>query len=297
MYNRALPRPTSSGTLENDVKRQKIDRPSPYYYPQYQYGHPAFMTAAVPAPASSPAPYYSPPPLPATYESYWNQPVYPPPNLPYAATPQALAPAQDSPVPTTIEGPKKAPLKKNQSFADSDEEDNEEEEEEEEGSNEGSNEGNGNQSTSTIQGTSITLATEEDIAKWREERKKMWLLKISNKRKEHMEKMGIKEEELKGSSVLQETKKQKQFIQNIQNQVNRINPKANLNVKIVQREMAQENLQLLQFIKELGDSHLLEYELTPEEKSRLFGSPEDKQKNAKKPYIRNNNHTGNTRKR
>lgn len=269
------------------MKRQKIDQPSPYYFPQYQYGQPAPMTAPVPAPTPSPAPYYSPP-VPTTYGSYWNQPVYPPPNLPYVATPQPLAPApvHDSSA-STMRETQKEPLEKNPSFEESDAEENGEDGED------CDNEGNGDQPASTIQGTSITLATEEDIAKWREERKRMWLLKISNKRREHMEKMGIKEEELKGHSILQETKKQKQFIQNIQNQVNRTNPRANLNVKIVQREMAQENLQLLQFIKELGDAHLLDYELTTEEKSKLFGSPDDKQRNAKKPYTRNNNNNYN----
>lgn len=289
-YGRILPKPTSSGTLENDVKRQKIGQPSPYYIPPYQYGQSTPIVAPTPAPAPAPvpAPYYSPS-APTTYGPYWSQPVYRPPNFSYVATQPALAPIQDSLVPKMGEAIKE-PSKESSNFEPSDEEENADDEED------GDNGEQGDQSSSIIQGTSITLATEEDITKWREERKRMWLLKISNKRIEHMERMGIKEEELRGHSILQESKKQKQFIQNIQNQVNRTNPKANLNIKIVQRVMAQENLQLLQFIKELGDCNLLEHELTAKEKSKLFGSPEDKQRNAKKTYTRSNgNNSGNTR--
>lgn len=123
-----------------------------------------------------------------------------------------------------------------------------------------------------IPGTSITLETDEDIEKWKEERRKMWLLRISNKRKEHMEKMGIKEEDIrKTGNPLRESKKEQQFIKNIQAQVTRSNPKANLNIKLVQRGFAEENAKLLDFIVELGDCGFLEYELTQEEKDKLFG--------------------------
>lgn len=123
-----------------------------------------------------------------------------------------------------------------------------------------------------VPGTSITLGTEEDIAKWREERRKMWLLKISNNRKVHMENLGVTEEELNKTSILRESKKQKQFIQNIQNQVNRFDPRANLHLRIVQRGLSEENKKLLDFIEELGDAGLLEYELTQEERGKLFGN-------------------------
>lgn len=157
-----------------------------------------------------------------------------------------------------------------------------------------------------VAGTSITLVTEEDITKWREERKKMWLLKISNNKKKYMEEMGIKEDELRETkSVLQESKKQKQFINSIQSQVTRMNPKANLNIKIIQREMAKDNMKLIQFIKELGDAHLLDYELNEEEKEALFGITETglsnmrrpNQKNNRKPFQRNQNSGNNFKRR
>lgn len=140
-----------------------------------------------------------------------------------------------------------------------------------------------------VPGTSITLSTEADIMKWRDERRKMWLLKISNNKQKHMQDMGIKEDELKGQkSILVEGRKQKQFLQSIQNQVNRVNPRSNLNVRIVQREMAQENSQLLQFIKELGDANLFECELTQEEKDKLFGA-NDHYTNDRRVRANNNN--------
>lgn len=141
----------------------------------------------------------------------------------------------------------------------------------------------------SVPGTSITLVTDEDIAKWREERRKMWLIKISNNRKSHMDSMGIKEEEVNKTSVLREAKKDKQFIQSIQNQVNRFNPKSNLNTKIYQREMAGDNAKLLNFIEELGDCGLLEYELNQEEKNKLFRNNIDGDRREGRRYNNNNN--------
>ncbi|CCF60395.1 hypothetical protein KAFR_0K00400 [Kazachstania africana CBS 2517] len=129
-----------------------------------------------------------------------------------------------------------------------------------------------------ISGTAITLVTEEDIKKWREERRKMWLLKISNNKKMHMDKLGISEQEVNNTSVLKDTKKQKQFVQNIQNQVRRYNPKANLGLKIVQREMANDNTKILKFIEELGEAGILDHELTQAEKEVLFGGSNDKER-------------------
>ncbi|CAI4054151.1 hypothetical protein SUVZ_16G0930 [Saccharomyces uvarum] len=145
-----------------------------------------------------------------------------------------------------------------------------------------------------VPGTSIALVTDDDIKKWREERKKMWLLKISNNKTKHMQSMGIKEDELKGQpSILRESRKEKQFIQSIQNQVQRGNPKTDLNIKLIQREFANENSQILDFIKELGDASLLEYELTQGEKDVLFGTPEDNNRNNYKPNYRNRNTNSN----
>lgn len=123
----------------------------------------------------------------------------------------------------------------------------------------------------SIPGTSITLTSDEDIEKWREERRKMWLLKISNNKEKHRQELG-EEAEKPQCNAFQQTKKEKQFIQKIQNQVNRFNPRPNLNMGIVQRVMADQNSKLLDFIKELGDAKLLEYELNAEEKEKLFGS-------------------------
>ena len=159
----------------------------------------------------------------------------------------------------------------------------------------------------TVPGTSIALVTDEDIAEWREERKKMWLLKISNRKEQHREAMGIKEEEVSNmGNVLKESKKERQFIQSIQNQVNRFNPKVNLNLKIVQREMMDDNTKLLTFIKELGDAGLLEYELSEKEKNALFGNQDelnkfnnrrnDRFKGKRSNYSNNNNsNNGNNR--
>ena len=65
------------------------------------------------------------------------------------------------------------------------------------------------------------------------------------------------------------------------------NPKIDLNLKLIQREFANENSQLLDFIRELGDVGLLEYELSQQEKDVLFGSSEDNNKNHYKPNYKN----------
>ncbi|SCU80576.1 LAME_0B03796g1_1 [Lachancea meyersii CBS 8951] len=123
-----------------------------------------------------------------------------------------------------------------------------------------------------IQGTSITLESEHDIKQWREERRKMWLVKISNQREKHKADLGVEEVEPNNNLSFQSARKDKQFIQNIQNQISRYNPSPNLSLNLVQRTMAEENTSLLNFIKELGDAKLLEYELNEEEKEKLFGS-------------------------
>ncbi|CAR30219.1 Rsa1p [Lachancea thermotolerans CBS 6340] len=133
-----------------------------------------------------------------------------------------------------------------------------------------------------IPGTSITLESEEDIKKWREERRKMWLVKISNQREKHKSDLGIEEEDVSRNEAFQQVKRDKQFIQSIQNQINRSGPSPNLDLKLIQRTMAKENIKLLNFIKELGDAGLLQYELKEEEKQKLFGS------NSRQPGARTN---------
>lgn len=156
---------------------------------------------------------------------------------------------------------------------------------------------NDNKNGVNIQGTSIKLDTDEDIAKWKAERRKMWLLKISNKKEEHMKAMGIKEVDLKNTSVLNEAKKQKRFIQSIESQVHRYDPNANLNIKVVQRGMSVENDKILQFVQELGDVGLLTYELTDEEKDKLFGGMNNNNNNNGRKSFRNNKPYGNAQKK
>lgn len=139
-----------------------------------------------------------------------------------------------------------------------------------------------------VPGTTISLNTEEDIKKWRAERRKMWLIKISNNKKVHMERLQIKEEDLKSlENPLGQGRKDKQFIRNIQNQVCRTGPKVDLNTKLIQRRQAEENFQLLEFIEQLGEYGLLEHTLSETEKEKLFGAP-DSSKN--KHRMNNRNH-------
>lgn len=134
--------------------------------------------------------------------------------------------------------------------------------------------------TPVIQGTAIVLKSEEDIRIWREERRKMWLIKISNRRAFHREQLNIKEDEIK-RNPFHEARKEKNFIQNIQNQVKRYNSKPSLSTGLFQRSLKDENMQILDFIKELGDAGVLNYELTDKEKDILFGSRDRKYENKK----------------
>lgn len=270
---RPLPKPSSSGTLsggpqyEPANKRQRLQE------------NPVAGAGYLPPPL----PYHIPTPM-ATYPySMQSPPVSLPMPLPYMNngwSPQAYRePSQ------TIAGPRQQPqsvdnetVSRDEAYESGDDGSSQEEDPEEEQT------GATGSQTLTVPGTSITLVTEEDILKWREQRKKMWLLKISNNKQKHMEGMGIKEEDLKSQkSALQEGKKQKQFIQNIQNQVNRINPRSTLSVRIAQREMAQENSKLLDFIEKLGDAGLLHCELTEEEKEKLFGPQDSAQRKGRNP--------------
>ncbi|QLL30329.1 hypothetical protein HG536_0A01460 [Torulaspora globosa] len=272
---RPLPRPSSSGTLsggpqyEPTNKRQRLQET-----PAVGAGYPP-----------PPLPYHMPTPM-ATYP-YCMQPPpasHPMP-LPYMSNEWSAQPYREPP--QTIAGSRQQPQSVEIEAASGDEEGDErgnDESSQDESSEEQQSEATGSQPL-TVPGTSITLATEEDILKWREERKRMWLLKISNNKQKHMQGMGIKEEDLKvQKSALQEGKKQKQFIQNIQNQVNRINPRSTLSVRIAQREMAQENSRLLDFIEKLGDAGLLNCELTEEEKEKLFGPHDSTQKKGRNSY-------------
>ncbi|QLQ77895.1 hypothetical protein HG537_0A01420 [Torulaspora globosa] len=242
---RPLPRPSSSGTLgEPANKRQRLEEPLPYGM--------AMPMATPMATYPYQPPLHRPMPLPYMNDGWSSQPYREPLR--------------------TIGEPRQSEVVS-------------EDEEDESGSSQEEEHEATDSQTLTVPGTSITLATEEDILKWREQRKRMWLLKISNNRQKHMEGMGIKEEDLKGQkSALQEGKKQKLFIQSIQNQVNRINPRSTLSVRIAQREMAQENSKLLDFIEKLGDAGLLNCELTDDEKEKLFGPQDTAQKKGRNSY-------------
>lgn len=285
--SRGLPKPTSSGTLsnisdydQNNTKRQKLQSSiSPYDYAGAFYMQPNHGQVT---------PYYTQPPQQPvpTHGTYvlnqWTPQDYAHDRNVSSAPYKPITPSRPSEY-----------LEKEDSELDKRNTDSESDHAEqpvlqgEEAAPEVTEE------SIKVPGTSITLSTEADVMKWRDERRKMWLLKISNNKQKHMQEMGIKEDELKGQkSILVEGKKQKQFIQSIQNQVNRVNPRSNLNVRIVQREMAQENSQLLQFIKELGDANLFECELTQEEKDKLFGT-NDHYTNDRR--VRANNGNGNRR--
>lgn len=303
---RGLPRPTSSGTLSDsfenqNAKRQKVNG---HQRPLYSYAHASNINMY------QAAPYYPQHPqllattqgttlsttLNTTAKNHnWSpQPYYLPNNDQPVTQNQTPIARKNEPIPAILEikkddsedqiqneleyaknGDNDDDSRKTNSDFDSDADED--------------NHISAEEKSITVPGTSITLKTEADITKWRSERKKMWLLKISNNKLIHMDSMGIKECELKAQkSVLQESKKQKQFIKSIQNQVTRINPKSNLNVRMVQREMAQENLKLLQFIKQLGDANLLKHELTGEQKEKLFGTNDFNSKDKRGRYHKNN---------
>lgn len=265
--SRPLPRPSSSGTLsggsefEPASKRARVQQ-SPVPPVAYQ--------AQIQSSLAQPQPYHA-------QQPYGGRPV-----------PQPYAMNQWSPEPYYQE-PQQVARQQNPELRKVEEavEENESEEDEEEPVEADSGmEG----SVVSVPGTSITLNTMEDIEKWREERKRMWLLKISNNKLKHMQSMGIQEDELKGQKgPLHEAKKQKQFIQSIQSQVSRINPKSTLSGKVAQREMARENSKLLDLIGKLGDANLLSYELSEEEKEKLFGSSTQ---NDRRGRTNHNNNSG-----
>ncbi|KAH3903445.1 Rsa1p SCDLUD_001085 [Saccharomycodes ludwigii] len=140
---------------------------------------------------------------------------------------------------------------------------------------EGTNVTNKTANPIVIPGTKITLSSEKEILQWREERKKMWLLKISNKKDEHAKTLGIDlikdQDKLNNNkNIFREARKDKEFIEKITNQVRRYNPKPNLTLSILQKEQKLENLKILNFIKELGDAGYLDHELTQMERNKLF---------------------------
>lgn len=264
--SRPLPRPSSSGTLSGGSTLEPVNKRARLQ--------------------QSPIPpiVYPPSSQPYLVQPYHVQQPYGVPMMP-----QPFARNQWSPEPSYRE-PVQAPKQQQKPVEDElEEEDDDENEEEDE------DKGlldSASVPVISVPGTSITLNTMEDITKWREERKKMWLLKISNNKLKHMQDMGIQEDELKGHrGPLQDAKKQKQFLQSIQSQVSRINPRSTLSVRVAQREMARDNSKLLDFIEKLGDSNLLTYELTESEKEKLFGSNNQndrRERNNNTPSFRKN---------
>ncbi|KAL6942372.1 hypothetical protein ACO0QE_003547 [Hanseniaspora vineae] len=182
-----------------------------------------------------------------------------------ASVAQSLASFEDSEHDLTPNNNKKRKL--NADFSDEDE-------------NERESTSTKSNSVVTIPGTSISLQTKEEIEAWRNERKKNWLIRISNRKEEHCEKLGIDALELNNSTnkkKFQEFKKDKDFIDRINMQIkkdsgfeNQLTKPSSLTTTLLKRDQNEENSKLLQFIKELGDAGYLEYELTEQEKSKLF---------------------------
>lgn len=93
-----------------------------------------------------------------------------------------------------------------------------------------------------IQGTDITLETQEDINEWIKQRKLNWMKKISNKRPKENQKIIKPKRDLKNNKVIKPKE-----------------TKFNLNKTIIQRENENsENKLILEFIKELFNSKTLQ---------------------------------------
>lgn len=116
-------------------------------------------------------------------------------------------------------------------------------------------------------GTNIVLKTEEDIQKWIQERKANWMKKISNSRPEPEPKTPHEKPERNIRDNNQRANRQNQRSNNAHNNQNhnqnqRNNQiahqrKTNLNRLIIQRDIQNENIAILDVIKELFDQNIL----------------------------------------
>lgn len=170
---------------------------------------------------------------------------------------------------------------------------------EEDDLNEGSDEDE-EQKINFIQGTGISLESEEDIKKWQEQRRINWMLKVSNKKSLHNEILKNPESfkdsedkqikaflkfktEHKISADLQESEKNsfrefgkvkeavRKMFQQIEKDDNNTSITNIASMKLIKMEEEKDNLKILPFIKALGDMNKLEYTLTDNEKEKLFG--------------------------
>lgn len=106
-----------------------------------------------------------------------------------------------------------------------------------------------------IPGTDITLNTQEDIEAWIKQRKVNWMKKISNS------KPSDSSEDSKEAKVVQKRRQLQGNQRNnnvVRGEASRNKAKFNLNKAIIQRELAQENLQILDVIRELFDQGILD---------------------------------------
>ncbi|KAL6930616.1 hypothetical protein ACO0R3_003736 [Hanseniaspora guilliermondii] len=151
-----------------------------------------------------------------------------------------------------------------------------------------------------IQGTGISLESEEDITKWQEQRRINWMLKVSNKKSLHNEILknpenfkDSEDEEIRAflkfknehniSADLQESQKNsfkefgkikeavRKMFQQIEKDDNNTSITNIASMKLIKMEEEKDNLKILPFIKALGDMNKLEYTLTDNEKEKLFG--------------------------
>lgn len=165
--------------------------------------------------------------------------------------------------------------------------------------NEGSDEDE-EQKINFIQGTGISLESEEDIKKWQEQRRINWMLKVSNKKSLHNEILknpenfkDSEDEQIKAflkfktehkiSAELQESQKNsfkefgkikeavRKMFQQIEKDDNNTSITNIASMKLIKMEEEKDNLKILPFIKALGDMNKLEYTLTDNEKEKLFG--------------------------
>lgn len=156
------------------------------------------------------------------------------------------------------------------------------------------------QKTQFIQGTGISLESEEDIKKWQEQRKINWMLKVSNKKNLHNEILknpeNFKDSEdaeiqnflkfQKDHNITADTQeiqkntfkefgKIKETVRKMFQQIDKDNNNSSVtniaSMKLIKMEEEKDNLKILPFIKALGDMNKLEYTLTDNEKEKLFG--------------------------
>lgn len=171
---------------------------------------------------------------------------------------------------------------------------------EESSSDDSENDEDEEQKTQFIQGTGISLESEEDIKKWQEQRRINWMLKVSNKKNLHNEILKNPEnfKDSEDSEIqtflkfqndhnitadAQETQKNtfkefgkiKETVRKMFQQIDKDNNNSSVtniaSMKLIKMEEEKDNLKILPFIKALGDMNKLDYTLTDNEKEKLFG--------------------------